>query len=358
MLEALTSFEAELDRLRRFLQASDAEDDLITNLLLRPKSERADLGEFLASIQEHSTIKRRQSYVSSIIVLYGALERYVEEAVAEYAKILGEIYQEFHKLPSSLRERHTKLTIDYLASLKDGRVRETENISAIVSALHDCLNGVGPFRLNARAFSLRSSNMKLVRIREIMNNLDVPLGGRRLLLTPAYTNFLENSFGNLVKDMQDGEVESTIDHIDELVSLRNDISHGVANLESIEGNDIVRERAAKLQAFVTAINQILTCELLRRRIEMQQFVVIEGNVLVFGDSIACFSWTEGRIAPGDILLMQPADQNADLRHGPISSIQIENVDQSEVQGRDGLMIGVQAPFKVKANGTFYVWRRE
>ncbi len=200
--------------------------------------------------------------------------------------------------------------------------------------------------------------MKLARIREIMSNLDVHLGGRRLLSTPAYTSFLAGSFGVLVKDMQDGEVESTIDHIDELVILRNDIAHGVANLESIEDNDIVRERAAKLQAFVTAINEILTCELLRSRVVMRQFVLIEGNVLVFGDSIACFSWPAGRIASGDILLMQPAEQNADLRHGPIVSIQIDNVDQSEVQGRDDLMIGVRAPFKVKANGTFYVWRRE
>ncbi len=74
MREALTSFGAEIDKLRRFLQASDAEDDLITNLLSRPESGRLDLRKFLTPIQDHSTIKRRQRYVSSVIVLYGSLE--------------------------------------------------------------------------------------------------------------------------------------------------------------------------------------------------------------------------------------------------------------------------------------------
>ena len=53
--------------------------------------------------------------------------------------------------------------------------------------------------------------------------------------------------------------------------------------------------------------------------------------------------------------MQPSNQTADLRSGPIESIQIDGVDQTEVEGREGLMIGVRVPFKVKANGTFYVW---
>lgn len=358
MRDALTSFDTELDKLRRFLQASDAEDELFATLLARPEAERIETEAFLAPIQANSTTKRRQNYVSSIIVLYGALERYIEEAVAEYAETLVKIYREFTKLPESLRERHTMLTIDYLASLKDGKVRETEEVSAIVSTLHDCLNGHSPFRLNARAFSLRSSNMKLDRIRQIMGNLEVQLGGRRVVSAPAYALLLENTSGILAKDMQDGEIEGILDHIDELVGLRNDIAHGVANLESIEDSDIVRERAAKLQAFVAAINEILICELLKCRISMNHFKPVEGEVLVFGDNIACFSWPSGRIAPGDMLVMQPANRNADLRHGPIGSIQIDNVDQAEVHGRDGLMIGVRVPFKVKPNGTFYVWPQE
>jgi hypothetical protein len=52
--------------------------------------------------------------------------------------------------------------------------------------------------------------------------------------------------------------------------------------------------------------------------------------------------------------MQPAEKGADLRHGAIASIQIDSADQEEVAGRDGLMIGVRVPFRVKANGRYYV----
>lgn len=355
MQEALTSFEAELDRLQRFLSASDAEDDLIAHLFALPEADRTALEKALQPIQANSTVKRRQSYVSSIIVLYGALERYVEEAVAEYAVQLVDIHKEFGKLPESLRERHTKLSIDYLASLKDGKIRETEDLSSIVATLNDCLIGKTPLRLNARAFSLRSSNMKLSRIREIVGNLDIKLNGRRLLSTPSYSRFLAETTDAPPKDMQDSEVESTLDHVDELVTLRNDIAHGVANLEGIEDSNIVRERAAKLNAFVSALNEILSCELLKCRMAMDELIAVDGAVQVFGNHIACFAWPSGRLAPGDILVMQPAENGADLRHGAIESIQVENADQEEVHGQDGLMIGVRVPFKVKLNGRFYVW---
>ena len=354
MEEALTSFEAELNKLNRFLQASDAEDALIAHILSLPEEERNALAAPLEPIEANSTIKRRQSYVSAIIVLYGALERYVEEAVSEYARQLVVIHKEFQKLPEKLRAQHTRLTIDYLASLKDGRVRETEDISSVVATLHDCLTGKTPFRLNARAFSLRSSNMKFGRVREILGNLDIQIHGRRVLATPSYSSFLEGFSGISSTDMQDSEVESTLDHIDELVVLRNDIAHGVANLETIEDSNIVRERESKLHAFVSAINDILNCELLKCRLAMGHLVAVEGDIHAFGDYIVGFSWPSGRILPGDILVMQPAEKGADLRHGAIASIQIDNVDQEEVAGRDGLMIGVRVPFKVKENGRYYV----
>lgn len=354
MEEALTSFEAELDKLNRFLKASDAEDALITHILGLPEAERAALATPLEPIQANSTIKRRQSYVSAIIVLYGALERYIEEAVAEYTGQLVLIHKEFQKLPEKLRAQHTLLTIDYLASLKDGRVRETEDIFSVVATLHDCFTGKAPFRLNARAFSLRSSNMKFGRVREIMGNLDIQIYGRRVVAAPSYARFLRDMAGISTKDMQDSEVESTLDHIDELVVLRNDIAHGVANLESIEDSNIVRERASKLHAFVSAINDILNCELLKRRLEMGQLVAVEGDIHVFGDNIVGFSWPSGRILPGDILVMQPSEKGSDLRHGAIASIQIDNANQEEVVGQDGLMIGVRVPFRVKANGRYYV----
>ena len=43
MRNALTSFEAEVDKLFRFLDASNSEDDLVAAILGRPELDRADL---------------------------------------------------------------------------------------------------------------------------------------------------------------------------------------------------------------------------------------------------------------------------------------------------------------------------
>lgn len=358
MEEALTSFEAELDRLNRFLQASDAEDALVTHVLGLPEAERAMLPVPLESIQANSTIKRRQSYVSAIIVLYGALERYIEEAVAEYTQQLVPIYKEFGKLPEKLQARHTALSVDYLVALKDRRLRETEDLSTVIATLHDCLNGKAPFRLNARAFSLRSSNMKLGRIRDIMANLDVPLHEKRVLATPSFSRFLQDMAGVLEGSLQDSEAERILDHIDELVSLRNDIAHGVANLESIEETNIVRDRASKLHTFVSAVNDILRIEILERKLETGHLVSVAGEVHTFGNHIVGFSWQTGRLQPGDILVMRPAEKGSDLKHGAIDTIHVNGKEQPEVVGQPGLMVGVRVPFKVKSNGAFFVMHRD
>lgn len=354
MRNALTSFEAEVDKLFRFLDASNSEDDLVTAILGRPELDRADLDASLQVIQRNRTISRRQHYVSSIMVMYGALERFVEEAIGEYSETLVQMHGNFQKLPEKLRERHTTLTIEYLALLKDGKVRETEEISTIVETLHNCLTDSVPFRLNARAFSLRSSNMKFARIREIMSNLDIQISVRRVVSAPSYAAFLSESYDLLVSEMGEREINGALDHIDELVGLRNDIAHGVTNVESIDDNEIIRERADKLKAFVNALNEIFVCEVLSSRIALEQLVPIQGEVQVFDNHIACFLWPLGRLVPGDHLVMQPGDKAADLRHGPISSIEIDGNDQTYVDGRDGLSIGVCVPFKVKSNGKFYV----
>ena len=355
MRTALVSFENELDKLRLFLDGSEAEDKILAEVSADVGATAAGLHESFKTVRRNRLIKRRQGYLSSIIVLYGALERYVEESVGEYTQSLMRIYQDYNNLPEKLRERHTHLTIEYLGLLKDGRVRETEAVAEIVETLHACLNGAGEARLNARAFSMRSANMNWARIREIMSNVDVALHERRVLATAAYRSRLSELRGIAVSDMDDGEMKGTLEHIDELVRLRNDIAHGVADLSSIEDAQIVRERAAKLSAFGVALDEILCGELLEARLKLGQLVPVEGEVQVFGGDVACFRWPSGRLAVGDVLVMKPADTNADLRYGAIGSIEIDGESCDDVEGADGRMVGVKVPFRVKKNGEFYVW---
>ena len=352
---ALVSFENELEKLGGFLDGVDAEERVLAAVFRGDARVGTDVRETLETARRYSTIKRRQGYVSSIIVLYGALERYVEESVGEYTQTLMRIYQDYDNLPEKLRQRHTSLTIEYLNLVKDGRVRETETIGQIVDTLNACLNRSDEARLNARAFLMRSANMKWERIRQAMINVDVTFHERRVLATPAYSRYLSEMHGIRVSDMDESEVRATLEHIDELVCLRNDIAHGVADLSTIEDVQIVRERAAKLGAFAVALDEILSCELLEARLEMDRLVRVEGTVQVFGDHVACFSWPRGRLAVGDVLVMKPAKAKADLRHGPIGSIKVDGKDRDVLEGADGLMVGVKVPFRAKANGAFYVW---
>ena len=358
MRTALVSFENEIEKLQRFLDTSEAEEEILAEVAGLAEAAVPELQESLETVKRNRTIKRRQDYVSSIIVLYGALERYVEELIGEYTQSLMGIYHDYNNLPARLRERHSRLMIDYLGLVKDGRVRQTEGVVEIVETLHACLSGAGKARLNPRAFSMRSANTNWVRIRETMKNVDVELNERRVLTTPAYGRYLSDMHGIGISDTNESEVAASVEHIDELVSLRNDFAHGVADVSAIENVEIVRERAGKLGTFAVALNEILYGELLEARLGLNQLVRVEGEVQVFGGNVACFAWPSGRLAVGDMLVMKPADMKAGLRYGPISSIEIDGESYDDVKGADGRMVGVKVPFRVKKNGEFHVWSGE
>ena len=357
MRTALTAFEDEITKLEEFLSATDAEGELLTAIDRLPDGVRTGLDASVQIIRSHRTIGRRQVYFSSIIVMYGALERFVEEAVAEYTEELVEIWQKVENLPEKLRDRHTHLTIEYLFLLSTGRIRGTDEIASVVKTLQDSLSGTGSFRLNARAFFLQGSNMNMRRIHDIMRRLEIAIPSKRLLSTGSYSSHLCKESGRTVSDMKATEVKSELDHIDFLVGLRNDIAHGLGNVVNIEDNSIVRTRCTGLRAFAKSLNEILLCELLRARIARNELVRVESDVRVFGREIVCFSWPSGRLVRGDCLVMQPADQGADLRHGRILSIEVEGDDQAKVEGRAGLTVGVRVAFRVKANGIYYVWQQ-
>ena len=224
-----------------------------------------------------------------------------------------------------------------------------------METLYNCFRGRVPFRLNARAFSLRSSNMSLPRIREIMRNLEVDLSVHRVVSTQAYSAFLAESTGRSVTEMKNSEIQHSLSHVDELVSLRNDLSHGVTDIGSIEDINVVRARASDLRAFASAINEVLVGEVFLARIARGLLVKIDGEVHVFHSYVVCFLWPSGRLLVGDYLVMKSKVGNSDLRHGPILSIEVDGKRRTEVDGCSGLVVCVRTSFKVKKNGTYYVW---
>ena len=69
----------------------------------------------------------------------------------------------------------------------------------MVVALHDCLSCNDRYRLNARKFLVRSSNMNLRRIREIIGSLGLQISAGRVLSAPAYDAFLTGAGGPSAK---------------------------------------------------------------------------------------------------------------------------------------------------------------
>lgn len=354
MQDSLSQFQSEVDKLRQYLNAVEAEENVLSTLF-----EEAELPELiqqpsLDSIRKNATNKRRHVYVGAIIVMYGALERFVENAVSDYLESCVKASGAYGNLPEVIRNKHTNQTLEYLALVKDGKIREPEGIDVIAENLLSCIRGNDPYTLNTRAFTIRSANMNVARVRSTLANTGVVASNKNLAGSRYYTKYVRESQGRAVSDIGGREMDALFNHIDELVSIRNDIAHGVNSLDDIEDITIVKDRVVRLEAYVHAVHDCLCESLLRHHVDLGKVIAVAGDIQVFNNSIVCFEFPVGVLVKGDLLMMCSAESGNVSGWGAIHSIQIDRVDQETVEGEAGKMIGVKVDFHAHDGGIFYI----
>lgn len=354
MQDSLTKFQFEVAELRKYLKVVEAEATVLGALLDETPLPAAIQKPSLDLIRQNATNKKRHVYVGAIIVMYGALERFIENAVSDYLKSCVKTSGAYKNLPKVIQKKHTNQTIEYMNLIKDSKVKEPEGIEIIVENLLGCIRGNDQYTLNSRAFTIRSANMNLDRIRATLRNTGVDVSNKKLAGSRYYSKYVKDTQGRTVSDIKGVELDTLFNHINELVSIRNDIAHGVSSLDDIEDVELVRGRTDNLDAFIHAIHDCLCENLLRHQIELGKVTRVSGEVVVYNNSIVCFELPEGELSKNDLIIMCSAQNSNVNGWGEIQSIQVDGVDQETVGGEAGKKVGVKVEFHANNGGQFYV----
>lgn len=355
MQDSLSKFQSEVTKFRQYLDVVDAEAAVLGALLGETHLPALIEQPSLDLIRQNATNKRRHVYLGAIIVMYGALERFVEGAVSDYLRSCVKASSAYKNLPKAIQDKHTNLTIEYMNLIKDSKVREPEDIEIIAENLLGCIRGNDQYTLNARAFTIRSANMNTDRVRTTLANIGVKASNRKLAGSRYYSKYVKDTQGRTVADIGRSEMDTLFGHINVLVSIRNDIAHGVSSLDDIEDISIVKGRADDLEAFVHAIHDCLCENLLRHHMDLGKVTTVSGDVIVHNNSIVCFEFPEGLLAKNDLLMMCSAPNGYVSGWGAIQSIQVDGVDHEAVEGEVGKMVGVKVEFHANDGGQFYVF---
>lgn len=354
MRSVLLAFQAESSGLRDFLAAAAAEEALYPKLKEIAGGLGRQDGDNIDIVLRSSLNRRRYTYVVAIIVLYGALERYIENVVERYIILISDVAGRYERLPAPLIKHHLELSIEYLWLVKESRVRVTESAEDIVSRLSGCIAGNETFEINARAFTLRLGNMNRDRVQRILLHAGIDVTPRRLSYTPSYRTRYAESALKSVDGLNDEEVQKLFREVDELVEARNRVAHGVTNVDEIEDRALIEARIANVEAYVQAVHEVMEQEILQFGIASGLMRRLEPVINVFNDNIVCIEHRDGEIKVGDLIAMTTQETMEPVRAGLIESIEIEREPQESVRGAPDLKIGMKVAMRASKKGHFYL----
>ena len=111
-------------------------------------------------VKQYVTIRRRFDYASFVVALYASFEKFIENLVAAYAKLVA-LRVPYADLPPGLVTKHRIHTADLLSrgELGSGRYAGLSELD-VVKNLFECLNGVTPYNLNEPAVVADSANLR------------------------------------------------------------------------------------------------------------------------------------------------------------------------------------------------------
>lgn len=290
--------------------------------------------------------KKIFEYNAYIISLYGLFERFLENIIEDYLKHICTILKLYSKLPSDLRKNLLSSNVDILRNLANPKFN-TISPAGFVQNLNKALTE-NKAVINIEAFQHHPYNFKQSIIAEYFGKIGVNGISNSLKIYEPLKTVLEQKYGNPV------HIESGIIFkiIDDLAQRRNDVAHGVDNVELLNVT-IIKEYTEFILAYCRSLYKILSNE-------RNMYLYNETNtnlilISVIDHSIVCGSVESISFSKSDHLIIEKPEGNFpryELLN--IQDIQINKISHQSLNIIDKTDIGMKINGYVKDNYKFKI----
>jgi hypothetical protein len=272
-------------------------------------------------------------------------ERFLENLVFDYLEKLCLELKEFDKLPSEIRENSIILTLDALKNIRNPRFRDFTE-SQLIANLNLALND-NKATLIFEAFQYHTLNFRHEVVSDYFKNIGVKDISGLLKRCDPLKSFLENEYRN-ISNIKDKILFRTIN---DLSQKRNDVSHGVENIEVLN-SDIIKEYIHYVRLYCRTLFEILEQEYLSvyfRSLNYNPVVpikVIDGNII-------CFSTSNRNLSVGDYLIFEkPISNYPRYFKCEVYEIQVNKKSYKKLSIDSQLNVAVRVSLDLKENCKF------
>lgn len=204
-------------------------------------------------VRKYVTIRRRFDYAAFAVALYASFEKFVENLVAAYAKLVARRVA-YADLPTKLVTKHLLQTADLLSrgELGAGRYGGIHELD-VVKNLFECLNGDTPYTLNEPAVIAHSANLRSGEIEKLFAAVGIEQLCSRVRRADALLDWYCTA-NELAAAPQDGVPVATIEErLKDIVERRNQVAHRGGNPDDLLGSDKMSDAIGFIEAFSKSI---------------------------------------------------------------------------------------------------------
>lgn len=346
----LEDFKKELIQIKEYITHIQQVDNLIdTNI-----PDDSNYQQFKTHFISFRNDKKIFEYKATIISLYGLLEKHIDIWIQAYLRNLSKLVS-YNELTEQIRSKHFELSMKLINLVIEGRQEKFSRLKKedILKKLNNCLENLQPYKLNEEAFTIQSGNLKLKRIEEIFNTININIhkelikNAELINLTGANINHLQNTDGSVL-----------FGKINEIVERRNEIAHG-SRIDELLHLSALEQYIEFLEKYCIAIFQVLK----EKDIENQTIIEYKEVtcIKVFPHkNVIGISLEEYTIKIGDWIIIKTAELgNEHFYKQEIKSLGKDKIiDYKEIQIKEltNISIGIEKleSLTITQNCTFYL----
>lgn len=322
--------------------------DLSENALEKLSPLENSLKEFSQHLHFFSKDKKLFEYKAIVISLYGVLEKYIGIWIQEHIDTLPNLIPSYDKLPPKIHKNHFDLSIKLISLISENRFDKYEHLRKedVLIRLSSCINNPLGYKLNSDSFTPLSGNLKHSKIAEAFKPLDIELT-KKLKDNLQFSEFLKEKYGNSIANKGD----ELFTMIDDLVTRRNDIAHGV-NIDDILGITEFDDYIDFLEKYGQAIFETLVEKEIQYEALFSYTKISNIKGIYKQGSILCFEMESNKIKVGDNIIIKTTGDFFIKKE--ILEIQKDNQEFDELDITDKSDIGINLGGGITKNQIFYI----
>lgn len=280
---------------------------------------------------------------SHIISMYGAYERFTEQLLVEYLNKLCALTTSYELLPKEIQNNNLNKTfgiIKYLGS------RKTKDIKAekLIETLHKNINE-NCSEINIEAFKNHTANFRI----SVIDSYFSEIGINNISSLIRQYEPLKSYLANDISDFSTQKNSVIFQILEHLCDLRNDIAHGVDNVQLIH-KTILYDYIDFMKLFTESLYELINDRYLRLIYNQNEKEV--KVIDIFNNNILCFNTNGNLITKDSKVLVSTVDFYPNFFIANILSIehQRNSIDSTILNKADD--IGISLDKRIKNSMSF------